>query len=336
VDEEEMTVLTNNFKGCDKRRLLDVFCVGMDVLWAVVRPIPPHALKTNKHDMKWATVMFYDTKQKAYKILLRSGAEEWCAPKRLDDELAVTQYSTLATKKAACMEAWNPNIQTVISKFGPFCVRNVGTRQRDQMTEITSAEPPPSLPRSSKPPVRVRTKAASAAMEPKGINEPGQTTTLNLADAATEERTPPLTEQASAEQPPSTPAEQPPIPSIPATTLSTLPTSGDTPVTVRKAESTGSDAAKKETFNLGLLKVKLQLAKAQSANASAKVDAAVSPPLVVPTTKKMSLTSRREAQAAKKVAELLPKASHASTIKVTITYPRTHKYTSQINLRLFL
>ncbi len=32
VDEEEMTVLTNNFKGCDQRRLLDVFCVGMDVL----------------------------------------------------------------------------------------------------------------------------------------------------------------------------------------------------------------------------------------------------------------------------------------------------------------
>jgi hypothetical protein len=65
VDEDEMTVLTKNFKVCDQRRLLDVFCVGIDVLWAVVRPIPQHALKTNIHDMRWATVMFYDTKQKA-------------------------------------------------------------------------------------------------------------------------------------------------------------------------------------------------------------------------------------------------------------------------------
>ncbi len=46
--------------------------------------------------MRWATVMYYDTKQSAYKLLLRSGSEEWCTATRLDDEFGVTQYSTFA------------------------------------------------------------------------------------------------------------------------------------------------------------------------------------------------------------------------------------------------
>jgi hypothetical protein len=104
------------------------------------------------------------------------------------------------------MEAWNPNIQTVINKFGPFCVRNVGTRQRDRMTEKTSAEQPPSLPASSEASVRVRTKAVSAAVNPKGENVHSETNQIHVADAAPEEQPPPLTEQTSAEQPPSTPA----------------------------------------------------------------------------------------------------------------------------------
>jgi hypothetical protein len=149
---------------------------------------------------------------------------------------------------------------------------------------------------------------------------------LNLADAATEGRPtampttlPPAVSAAT------DPAKQP-----------TLPPSADTPVELPKAVSTGCDAATKDTINVELLKLKLQLVKAQSANASAKNDAAVSKTMVVTTTKKMSLTFQREAQAAKKVAELLPKASHASPIKVTRTYPRTHKHTTHTNLRLFL
>ena len=119
--------------------------------------------------------MFYDTKQKAYKILLRSGAEEWCTPEKLDDEIAVTQFSTLATKKEACSEAWNPNIHTVISNFGPFCVRNVGTRLRDRMTEQTAAEEPPSLPARTESTVRTRTKGVSPAVHPEGENVGGET-----------------------------------------------------------------------------------------------------------------------------------------------------------------
>jgi hypothetical protein len=249
------------------------------------------------------------------------------------------------------MEAWNPNIQTVIAKFGPFCVRNVGTRLRDRMTEQTSAEPPPSLPASSEASVRVRTKAVSAAVDPKGKNVPVQTTPLNLADAAPEEQPPPLTEQTSAEQPPSTPkavsADVQPLNLADAATEG-RPTA--MPTTLPPAVSAATDPTKQPTLppspdtpvelpkpiNVELLKLKLQLAKAQSANASAKNDAAVSKTMVVSTTKRMSLTFQRETQAAKKVAKLLPKASHASPIKVTIIYPRTHKHTTHTNLRLFL
>ena len=136
----------------------------------------------------------------------------------------------------------------------------------------------------------------------------------NLADAATEGR------------PTAMPTTLPPAVSAATdpTKQPTLPPSPDTPVELPKA------------ISAELLKLKLQLAKAQSANASAKNDAAVSKTMVVTTTKKMSLTFQREAQAAKKVAELLPKASHASAIKVTITYRRTHKHTTHTNLRLFL
>jgi hypothetical protein len=351
VDEDEMNVLTKNFKGCDQRRLLDVFCVGLDVLWAVVRPIPPQALKTNKHDMMWATVMFYDTKQKAYKILLRSGAEEWCTPEKLDDVIAVTQFSTLATKKQACTEAWNPNIQTVISNFGPFCVRNVGTRLRDRMTEQTSAEEPPSLPTRTEPTVRTRTKAVSPAVHAEGKNVGRETNG--------EKRPPTLTVQSSVEQPPkavsamvdptpkgafapvdpkaeNVPAQTDPL-YVPQTTLPpgvsavsdpakqpTVPPIPGTPVELTKARQ------------LELLKLKLQLAKAQSANANAKNDAAVTKTTVVTTTKRMSLTFQRESQAARKMAVLLPKASYASPTMVTITYPQTHNHTTHTYLRLLL
>ncbi len=164
---------------------------------------------------------------------------------------------------------------------------------------------------------------------------PGQTTPLNLADADPEGRPTAM----PTTLPPAVSAATDPakhIPSIPATQLPTLPTSADTPIKSPKAVSTGCDAATKDTINVELLKLKLQLAKAQSANASAKHDAAVSKTLVVPTAKKMSLTFQREAQAAKKVVELLPKALNASPIKVTRTYPRTHKHTTHTNLRLFL
>ncbi len=40
VDETDMDLLTHNYKECDKRRLLDIECVGMEVFWTRF-PDPP-------------------------------------------------------------------------------------------------------------------------------------------------------------------------------------------------------------------------------------------------------------------------------------------------------
>ena len=167
--------------------------------------------------------------------------------------------------------------------------------------EINVEKRPPTLTVQSS--VEPTPNGAFAPVDPKAESVPAQTDPLIVPPTTL----PPVVSAVS------DPAKQPTVPPIPGT-----------PVILTKAKQ------------VELLKLKLQLARAQSANASAKNDAAVTKTTVVPTTKRMSLTFQRESQAAKKVAVLVPKASHASPTKVTITYPQTHNHTTHTYLRLLL
>ena len=71
VDTEELVILRRDFIGSDKRRLLDMVCVGTEVLL-------PRQIKGLQRgaDMKYGTVMFYDLGVKGYKVLCRDGHEQ--------------------------------------------------------------------------------------------------------------------------------------------------------------------------------------------------------------------------------------------------------------------
>ena len=66
-----MILLTHHYKECDKRRLLDVDCVGMEILW--LKPIPHQKRGGN---LVCATVMFFDEALEKFKLLYRDGTDE--------------------------------------------------------------------------------------------------------------------------------------------------------------------------------------------------------------------------------------------------------------------
>ena len=55
VSYEEMAILVRHHKQCSARKLVNMFCVGMDLLWKTPHPANPNRVR-------WVTVMFWDAK----------------------------------------------------------------------------------------------------------------------------------------------------------------------------------------------------------------------------------------------------------------------------------
>jgi hypothetical protein len=83
VDETDMDLLTHNYKECDKRQLLDIECVGMEVFWT--KFTDPPATRGGK--LVCATIMFFDETLEKYKLLYRDGTDGWVSGYRVDEEL---------------------------------------------------------------------------------------------------------------------------------------------------------------------------------------------------------------------------------------------------------
>ena len=121
VDTQEMIILRRDFSGSDKRRLLDMVCVGSEVL-------VPRDIKGQKigAELKYATVMFYDLKIKGYKVLCRDGHEQWVDPEYLDELTANTREKNVECRRTAAAESWHPGIIKKIEGYGRYCVREFG------------------------------------------------------------------------------------------------------------------------------------------------------------------------------------------------------------------
>ena len=166
VDDEEMLILRRDFLGSDKRRLLDMLCVGTEVL--VPRPI--YGQKVGAV-MKYGTVMFYDLGVKGFKVLCRDGHEQWVDPQYLDELTAETLEDDSETIRLAAAQAWDPGIMKKVEGYGRYCVRQVGPDGSASVVENVH-EPlcvdPALLPReASDSPTIVPAKEN----EPSGVND---------------------------------------------------------------------------------------------------------------------------------------------------------------------
>jgi hypothetical protein len=126
VDEADMEILTHQYKECDKRRLLDIECVGMEIFFTRV-PDPPAARGGR---LVCATIMFYDETLEKYKILYRDGTDEWVTDVRIDEEILHSDEYTLEQKISPIQEPWHPFTERKIQSYGMYCARNVGPTPR--------------------------------------------------------------------------------------------------------------------------------------------------------------------------------------------------------------
>ncbi len=94
---EEMHLLTHHFRECDKRWLLDMDCVGMEILWT--RKIPN---ATRGGEFVCGTVMFYDEALEKFMLLYRDGKDEWVSGYQIDEELDHEEGYTLQQKNWTC------------------------------------------------------------------------------------------------------------------------------------------------------------------------------------------------------------------------------------------
>jgi hypothetical protein len=153
VDEQDMDVLTHYYRECDKRRLLDMECVGMELFW-LRSPVTP-APRGGR--LVCATIMYYDEVLEKYKLLYRDATDEWVVPKRIDDELEFADKLTLEEKRIPIQEPWHPKTQLKIQSYGMFCARNVGpppTEKRPLSHNILSTVVLTNLPTQVPPPAR--------------------------------------------------------------------------------------------------------------------------------------------------------------------------------------
>ena len=135
VDHDEFDLLRRNFVGCNKRRIF-YFCVGMDLL--IRRPGPA----TNEHRLVFATVMFYDRKVDAYKLLFRDGTDRWSDGEQLDADIQENdQVYTLADKRLADQEPWSPAVDDKLHEYGPYAVSGL----RGKMNRAARQDAPTSV-----------------------------------------------------------------------------------------------------------------------------------------------------------------------------------------------
>ena len=130
---QEMNLLTHQYKECDKRRLLDMDCVGKEILW--LRPIPN---QPRGGDLLCATVMFFDEALEKFKLLYRNGQDEWVSGYQIDDNLDHEDGYQLHDKVAAVQQPWHKDAQRKIKTYGEYCVQYVGCRKWGPATKKTT------------------------------------------------------------------------------------------------------------------------------------------------------------------------------------------------------
>jgi hypothetical protein len=114
-----MEVLVRQYKKAENRKVIDWFCTGMDLLWKVPR-------STNPSNLRWVTVMFWDSTTERYKILFRDGTDAWVTGEAIDEAIAFNAMHSDLDKANAAKEKWSPAVTATLRQYGMYSAKNVG------------------------------------------------------------------------------------------------------------------------------------------------------------------------------------------------------------------
>ena len=120
VSYETMTQLVRHHSKCMARKLINLFCVGMDLLWLCPETSNPDLLR-------WVTVMFWDARKIRYKILFRDGSDAWVTGEAIDKAIEANKQYPGAVKAKAALEEWDVDaLTTTLITYGIYCAKHVG------------------------------------------------------------------------------------------------------------------------------------------------------------------------------------------------------------------
>jgi hypothetical protein len=125
VTYAEMEQLVRHHRQCRARKLINLFCVGMDLLWFCPELANPDRLR-------WVTIMF---KQVRYKILFRDGGDAWVTGEAIDKALDAKEQYPDAVKVNAALEKWDREaVGITLIEYGLYCAKHVGSTSTEQST----------------------------------------------------------------------------------------------------------------------------------------------------------------------------------------------------------
>ena len=134
VTYADMEQLVRHHRKCSARKLINLFCVGMDLLWCCPDVANPHRLR-------WVTIMFWDAKKISYKILFRDGSDAWVTGEAIDKALDAKDQYPAAVKVAAALEKWDCDaVGTTLIGYGLYCAKHVGPTSSEQSTSTASLD----------------------------------------------------------------------------------------------------------------------------------------------------------------------------------------------------
>ena len=120
VDEDELSLLVRHHKHCNARKLINMFCVGIDLLW-------PCPLPLNIARLRWVSVMFWEGKTERYKLLFRDGDDAWATGEELDKAIAFNPTYSDFVQAQASYEPWDSQaVVAKLSTYGLYCAQRVG------------------------------------------------------------------------------------------------------------------------------------------------------------------------------------------------------------------
>jgi hypothetical protein len=120
VGYDEMELLVRHHKRCSARKLLNLFCVGLDLLWSCPEP-------SNMERLRWVSVMYWDAAKIRYKILFCDGHDAWATGEELDHPIAFKKTCSDLLQVQVSLEKWDvPAVQSTLITYGLYCAKHVG------------------------------------------------------------------------------------------------------------------------------------------------------------------------------------------------------------------
>jgi hypothetical protein len=132
VGDDEISQLVRHYQRCSARKLINMFCVGLDLLWTCPET-------SDLARLRWVTVMFWDAKREQYNILFRDGQDAWATGEELDKAIAFKSTYPELLQLQASYEEWDVHaVQAKLITYGLYCAKHVGPPTSTKRTATAS------------------------------------------------------------------------------------------------------------------------------------------------------------------------------------------------------